>query len=158
MFSNRERPHDNGIALHQLQTLLQAQSGHAACIRTTVIPAGARERGEPGPRSGIRGCSRPLGPGSALCAVRDDNVGGCRLRRLRGQHSAELVRGRLRSLREKAPSSGPSGHLLPKGRRETSARTLPTRTGRRRPYRTGRNRHGIHGPARRDSRERAQVH
>jgi hypothetical protein len=31
-------------------------------------------------------------------------------------HSAELVRGEL-----KAPSSGPSGHLLPKGRRATVA-------------------------------------
>jgi hypothetical protein len=32
-------------------------------------------------------------------------------------HSAELVRGDFAAREPKAPSSGPSGHLLPKGRR-----------------------------------------
>jgi hypothetical protein len=36
-------------------------------------------------------------------------------------HPAELVRGDS-SLRVKAPSSAPSGHLLPKGRRVRAAR------------------------------------
>jgi FO synthase len=36
-------------------------------------------------------------------------------------HSAELVRGELSSRLSKAPSSGPSGHLLPKGRRAPPA-------------------------------------
>ena len=36
-------------------------------------------------------------------------------------HSAELVRGDLPVSQQKAPSSGPSGHLLPKGRRVIAA-------------------------------------
>ena len=37
-------------------------------------------------------------------------------------HLAELVRGDLLREQDKAPSSGPSGHPLPKGRRCTCAR------------------------------------
>jgi hypothetical protein len=37
-------------------------------------------------------------------------------------HLAELVRGYLFPYAAKAPSSGPSGHLLPKGRRGAAAR------------------------------------
>jgi hypothetical protein len=43
-------------------------------------------------------------------------------------HSAELVRGDLHREQAKAPSSAPSGHLLPKGRRGDGARVSEEHT------------------------------
>ncbi len=50
-----------------------------------------------------------------------DAIHGHSVERATASHLAELARGNLAPALSKAPSSGPSGHLLPKGRRATAA-------------------------------------